>query len=170
MAIKSRSQLNSTRDFTDVIDSIQTCGSHRVELLVDNAAAGSMRSALTAADNGKTFLVPELTSGAQNVYLPAPSSELLGFTVRFITVDQADQVFTLETDVTATKIVASKPKGDGDNTAAASTTYNSIGFKAAAIIGTSFRVTLISTTAAHAWFADRVVEGLAANVGGIDLA
>tara|TARA_R110001583_G_scaffold44685_6_gene141570 strand:- start:1211 stop:1720 length:510 start_codon:yes stop_codon:yes gene_type:complete len=168
--IKSRSQLNDTRDFTDVIDSISTCGSHRVELLTDLGAAGSMRAPLTAHDNNKTFLVPELTSGAQNVFLPAPSSELLGWSVRFITTDAADQVFTLETDITATKIVASKPKGDGDNTAAASTTYNSIGFKAAAIIGTSFRVTLISTTAAHAWFASDVVEGLAANVGGIDLA
>ena len=38
------------------------------------------------------------------------------------------------------------------------------------IIGTSFRVTLISTTAAHAWYASDIIEGLAANVGGIDLA
>ena len=170
MGMKNRTQLGSTRDFKNVLDSISVPGSSRVELLTDLGAAGSMRSPLTAADHGKTFLVPELTSGAQNVYLPAPSSVLLGFTVNFITVDQADQVFTLETDVTATKIVASKPKGDGDNTAAASTTYNSIGFKAAAIIGTSFRVTMISTTAAHCWFASDVIEGLAANVGGIDLA
>ena len=170
MAMKSRTELNNVRDFKHVLDSIEVPGSSRVELLTDLGAAGSMRSALTAADHNKTFLVPELTTGAQNVYLPAPSSDLLGFTVNFITVDQADQVFTLETDVTATKIVAVKPKGDGDNTAAASTTYNSIGFKAAAIIGTSFRVTLISTTAAHSWFASDVIEGLAANTGGIDLA
>ena len=170
MARKNRTQLSSVRDFSHVLDSIDVPSSNRVELLTDLGAAGSMRATLSAVDHGRTFLVPELTTGAQNVYLPAPSSDLLGFTVRFITVDQADQVFTLETDVTATKIVASKPKGDGDNTAAASTTYNSIGFKAAAIIGTSFRVTLISTTAAHAWFASDVIEGLAANTGGIDLA
>ena len=170
MAMKNRTQLGTTKNFSHILDSIDVPGASRVELLTDLGAAGSMRGALTAADHNKTFLVPELTSGAQNVFLPAPSSDLLGFTVRFITVDQADQVFTLETDVTATKIVASKPKGDGDNTAAASTTYNSIGFKAAAIIGTSFRVTMISTTAAHCWFASDVIEGLAANVGGIDLA
>ena len=170
MGMKNRTQLGSTRDFKNVLDSISVPGSSRVELLTDLGAAGSMRSPLTAADHGKTFLVPELTSGAQNVYLPAPSSELLGFTVRFITVDQADQVFTLETDVTETKIVAVKPKGVCDNTAAASTTYNSIGFKGAAIIGTAFSITLISTTAAHAWFADRVVDGLEANTAGIDLA
>jgi hypothetical protein len=55
MAITAGGRLNSTRDFTNVIDSIQTCGSHRVELLVDLGAAGSMRTALTAADHGKTF-------------------------------------------------------------------------------------------------------------------
>ena len=170
MARKNRTQLSSVRDFSHVLDSIDVPSSNRVELLTELGAAGSVRGALTAHDANKTFLVPELTSGAQNVYLPAPSSDLLGFTVNFITVDQADQVFTLETDVTATKIVASKPDGAGDNTAAASTTYNSIGFKAAAIIGTSFAVTMISTTAAHSWFAHDVIEGLAANTGGIDLA
>ena len=169
MSIKSRTQLGSVRDFTHVLDSMDVPGAHRVILLTDLGAAGSVRSALTAADHNVTFLVPELTSAAQNIYLPAPASALLGITFRFITVDTADQVFTVETDVSATKVLAVKPKGDGDNTAI-SQGYNSIGFKAAAVLGTAFSVTLISTTAAHAWFADRVVDGLEANTAGIDLA
>ena len=169
MSIKSRTQLSSTRDFRHVLDSMDAPGSHRVVLLTDLGAAGSVRTALTAADHNVTFLVPALTSGAQNIYLPAPASALLGITYRFITVATAGQVFTVETDVAATKVLAVKPKGDGDNTAI-SQGYNSIGFKAAAVLGTAFSVTLVSTTAAHSWFADRVVDGLAANVGSIDLA
>ena len=169
MAIKNRVQLTTGRDFGDLLDSIEVPGSHRVELLTDLGAAGSVRGALTAADHNKTFLVPELTTGAQNIFLPAPSADLLGVSYKFVAVDTVDQVFTVETDVTATKIIASKPKGDGDNTAIASG-FNSIGYKAVAVIGTSFRVTMISTTAAHCWIASEVVEGLAANTGGIDLA
>ena len=169
MAIKNRVQLTTGRDFGDLLDSIEVPGGHRSELLVDLAAAGSVRGALTAADHNKTFLVPALTTGAQNIFLPAPSVDLLGVTYKFVAVGTVGQVFTVETDVTATKIIASKPKGDGDNTAIASG-FNSIGYKGAAVIGTSFRVTMISTTAAHCWIASEVVEGLAANTGGIDLA
>jgi hypothetical protein len=169
MAIKTRSGLSTGRDFADVLDSMSVPGAHRIELLTDLGAAGSVRTPLTSADHGKTFLVPELTTGAQNIYLPAPASGLLGVTYHFLTVDTADQVFTVETDVSATKVIAVKPDGAGDNTAIAQG-YNSIGFKAVAVIGTSFRVTLVSTTAAHAWFASDVVEGLAAGTGCIDLA
>ena len=169
MAIKNRVQLTTGRDFGDLLDSIEVPGSHRVELLTDLGAAGSVRGALTAADHNKTFLVPELTTGAQNIFLPAPSADLLGVTYKFVAVGTAGQVFTLETDVTATKVIAVKPDGGGDNTAIAQG-YNSIGYKAVAVIGTSFRVTMISTTAAHCWIASEVVEGLAAGTGCIDLA
>ena len=43
-------------------------------------------------------------------------------------------------------------------------------FKAAAVLGSMFSVTCISETAAVAWMAHDVIDGLAANVGSIDLA
>ena len=169
MAIKTRAELTTGRNFGDLLDSIEVPGAHRVELLVDLGAAGSMRGALTSEDHNKTFLVPALTTGAQNVFLPAPSADLLGVSYKFVAVGTAGQVFTLETDVTATKVIAVKPDGAGNNTAI-SQGYNSIGFKAAAVIGSCFRVTMISTTVAHCWIASEVIDGLANNVASIDLA
>tara|TARA_R100001463_G_scaffold92574_6_gene147355 strand:+ start:985 stop:1476 length:492 start_codon:yes stop_codon:yes gene_type:complete len=137
-----------------------------VELLVDAAGAGAIRSALTAAESGTVFLVPALTSGTQTLALPAP---VVGVTYTFVTVGTAGQIFNVETDVSASKILAVKPKGDGDNTAI-SQGYDKIGFKAAAVLGSMFTLTCISTTAAHAWMASSVVDGLAANTGSINLA
>ena len=137
-----------------------------VVALTDAAGAGAIRSALTTAESGTIFLVPELTSGTQTIALPAPE---VGLTYTFITVDTADQIFNVETDASDTKILAVKPKGDGDNTAI-SQGYDLIGFKAAAVLGSMFTCTCISTTAATAWMAHDVIDGLAANVGSINLA
>ena len=137
-----------------------------VELLVDAAGAGAIRSTLSAAESGSVFLVPALTSGTQTIGLPAP---VVGVTYTFVTVGTAGQIFNVETDVSASKILAVKPKGDGDNTAI-SQGYNLIGFKAAAVLGSMFTLTCISTTAAHAWMASNVIDGLEANTAGINLA
>ena len=126
----------------------------------------SVDRTLTAAESGTIFTVPELTTGTQTIALPAPK---VGVTYTFVTVDTADQIFNVETDVSATKILAVKPKGDGDNTAI-SQGYDKIGFKAAAVLGSVFTVTCISTTAAVAWQAHDVIDGLAANTGCINLA
>ena len=134
--------------------------------LTDAAGAGAIRTALTEAESGTIFTVPELTTGTQTIALPAPK---VGLTYTFVTIDTADQIFNVETDASATKILAVKPKGDGDNTAI-SQGYDKIGFKAAAVLGSVFTCTCISTTAAVAWLATDVIDGLAANVGSIDLA
>jgi hypothetical protein len=60
------------------------------------------------------------------------------------------------------------PKGDGDN-AAASDANDSVGFDANAVIGSRFSVTCISATAGTAWIAHDILDGLAANTGGINL-
>lgn len=141
----------------------------KVSLLTDAGAATAIRTALTADESGTIFLVPELTTGTQTIALPAPSADTIGVTYTFVAVDTADQIFNVETDASATKIIAVKPKGDGDNTAA-SQGYDKIGFKAAAIIGSQFSVTCISTTAAHCWLAHGIVDGLELNTGSINLA
>jgi hypothetical protein len=43
------------------------------------------------------------------------------------------------------------------------------GFDANAVVGSSFKITCISTTAALAFLLHDVVDGLAANTGGINL-
>mgnify|MGYP003110624182 FL=1 len=136
--------------------------------LTDAAGAGAIRSAITVAESGTIFTVPELTSGAQTITLPALSADSVGCTYTFVMLDTADQVFTV-LGADSDKILAVKPKGDGDNTAI-SQGYDSIGFKAAAVVGSSFTVTCITTTAGTGWLATDVIDGLAANVGSIDLA
>ena len=137
-----------------------------VVALTDAAGAGAIRTALTEAESGTIFTVPELTSGTQTIALPAPK---VGLSYTFVTVDTADQIFNVETDASATKILAVKPKGDGDNTAI-SQGYDKIGFKATAVLGSMFTITCISTTAAVAWQASGVIDGLAANTNSINLA
>ena len=138
-----------------------------VKLLTDRGGAGAL-DAITAAESGTIFLVPALTSGTQTIALPA-CADAVGCTYTFIMIDAAGQIFQVGANASE-KIVACKPDGDGNNTAAGTTTYDSIGFKAAALLGSSFSLTCISTTAATEWLGHDVIDGLAANVGSIDLA
>ena len=85
----------------------------------------------------------------------------------FILTGTAGQIFNVYAGGTY-KIVACKPDGAGNNSAIGQA-YDNIGFKAAAVIGSQFTVTCVSTTAGIAWFASNVVDGLAANVGSINL-
>ena len=48
-----------------------------IVLLTDQAAATTIRAALTIADSGTHFIVPALTSGAQSITLPAVSAATL---------------------------------------------------------------------------------------------
>jgi hypothetical protein len=148
------------------VDGIIVGSRRNVIALTDAGAAGAIRTALTEAESGTIFTVPELTTGTQTIALPAPK---VGLSYTFVTIDTADQIFNVETDVSATKILAVKPKGDGDHTAI-SQGYDKIGFKAAAVLGSMFTCTCISTTAAVAWMAHDVIDGLEANTAGINLA
>jgi len=140
-----------------------------VVLLEDQGGAGAIRTALTKAESGTLFTVPALTSGTQTLAMPALEAAIVGCTYTFVMVGTAGQIFNVETDASATKVVAAKPDGAGNNTAI-SQVYNLIGFKAAAVIGSSFSITCVSATAATAWLAHDVIDGLAANVGSINLA
>jgi len=134
--------------------------------LTDAGAAEANRSALTAAESDSIITIPALTGGTQTLALPSPAA---GLTYTFVMLDTAGEDFNVETDASAAKILAVIPKGDGDNTAISSG-YDKIGFDENAVLGSSFSVTCISTTDATAWLAHDVIDGLAANVGSINVA
>jgi len=118
----------------------------------------------------KRRIIKNLSSKWKNKFSSHPRFRFLVETkTEDAKVEEAEEVEEQETDVSATKILAVKPDGAGNNTAI-SQGYNKIGFKAAAVLGSSFSVTCISTTAAVAWLAHDVIDGLAANVGSINLA
>ena len=139
-----------------------------VVTLADQEGAGAIRTAILASESGTIFTVPALTSGAQTIDLPPLSADIVGCTYTFVMIGTAGQVFKVQ-GPSSDKILAVKPKGDGDNTAI-SQGYDSIGFKAAAVLGSMFSVTCITSTAATAWLAHDVIDGLAANTASIDLA
>lgn len=138
-----------------------------VEVLTDLGAAGANRTALTADESGKIFLVPALTGGVQTIALPEATADTIGCKYTFIMTATAGKDFNIE-GVEGNKIVGAVPKGDGDN-AAAATSYSKVGFDENAIIGSRFTVTCVSTTDAIAYHLSEVVDGLAANTGGINL-
>ena len=134
-----------------------------IVLLTDQAAATTIRAALTIADSGTHFIVPALTSGAQSITLPAVSAANVGFTCKFTMLGTAAQVFSVDTAASADKIINWEPDGDGSGTKNASS--DGFNFTAAAVVGASFRITMISATAATAWCVSEVVHGLAAATG-----
>ena len=139
-----------------------------VVALTDAAGAGAIRSAITVEESGTIFTVPELSSGTQTITLPAVSADSVGCVYHFVTLDTADQDFNV-LGAGSDKILATAPKGDGDNTGI-SAGKDSIGFDANAVLGSHFSVVGISATAATGWQAYKVIDGLAANTGGINLA
>ena len=148
---------------------------HKVEALTDAGAAAAVRAALTADESGTLFLVPNLTSaGPQTIALPTATVDTIGVHYKFLVTSNNStaaigQVFNLTTPGSA-KIIGLEPKGDGDNTAAGSTTYDVAGFTASAVMGSAFTITCISTTDAITWVLSDVVDGLAANTASINLA
>ena len=137
-----------------------------VVALSDQAAAGAIRSALTIAESGTIFTVPVLTTGTQTITLPAPSADVVGTTYTFIVVGNSTdataigQVFNVLTDATATKILASTQKGDGDLDADYAQ-KNSYGFTANAIPGASFTLVAVSSAAATCWALHHLQDSLA---------
>ena len=134
----------------------------KVVLLTDAAAATANRSALTAAESGTTFLVPVLSVGNQTIALPAPTSDLVGSTYKFIAVGTLSRTFTLTTDAADTKILNAVPDGDGTVSVGADDNF---GFTASADAGASFEITCISSTAAIAWHVSGITSGDATGAG-----
>ena len=135
----------------------------KISLLTDAGAAGAIRAALTLADSGTHFIVPALTSGTQTLALPAVSAANVGFTCKFTMLGTAAQIFSVDTAESADKIISAEPDGDGDVTINASA--DKFRFTASAVVGASFRITMISATAATAFHISDIVSGLAAATG-----
>ena len=121
---------------------------------------------LTPYNSGLIVLVPALTGGTHTLELPA-CADSVGCTWTFVLTATAGQDFDVTTNGSE-KILGAVPAGDGDN-AAASDANDSCGFDANAIIGSRFSITCISTTAGTAFIAHDILDGLAANTGGINL-
>jgi len=135
----------------------------KISVLTDRGGAGAIRSALTLADSGTNFLVPELTTGTQTIELPAVTAANVGWWCTFTMIDTADQIFSVETAETADKIITAEPDGDGTFTIQASA--NGFDFTTAAAKGCSFKITMISATAATAFHISNLNPGLDDNTG-----
>ena len=135
------------------------------QLLVDGTEATSF-TALTAAQSGLILLVPGLTGGLHDITLPSCATSV-GCTYTFVATATVAQDFDV-LGAASEKILGAVPKGDGDNLAA-SDANDSVGFDANAVIGSRFSVTCISATAGVAWIAHDILDGIAANTGGINL-
>jgi hypothetical protein len=147
-----------------------------VVALTDLTVNGALRSGLTIAESGTIFLLPLLTTGTtQTIALPAPSADTVGVTYTFIMIGNSTSAtaltgaFNVETDATATKIIASTINGDGDNSAIYAL-KNSYGFAAAAVPGSAFTITGLSSTVAVAWTVGDLIDSLAANTGSLAMA
>jgi len=75
----------------------------------------------------------------------------------------AAQVFSVDTAASADKIITAEPDGDGTVTVNASA--DGFNFAAAALVGASFRITMISATAATAFAVSEIVSAKAAATG-----
>ena len=155
---------NKFGDGADIIDEAMPLQyKEKISLLVDQGAAGAIRSALTIADSGTHFIVPALTSGTQLIVLPAVEAANVGFTCKFTMIGTAAQIFSVDTAASADKIICAEPDGDGTGTLNVSA--DGFNFTAAAVKGSSFRITMISDTAATAFVVSDLVCGLAAGTG-----
>jgi len=135
----------------------------KVSVLTDKEGAGAIRSALTLADSGTTFLVPALTSGTQTITLPAVSADNLGFNCTFTMIGTAAQIFSVDTAASSDKIITAEPDGNGDVTINA--TADKFRFTANAVVGASFKITMISATVGTAFHISNIVSGLADGTG-----
>ena len=138
--------------------------SPRVEVLAQVAGYTS-GTVLTAAQSGAIVTFPAMDAGA-TLSLPAAAG-CLGATYSFVMLGTAGNDIDIITNGSE-KIIGCIPKGDGDNVGIADAN-DSAGFDANAVVGSSFKITCISTTAALAFLLHDVIDGLAANVGGLNL-
>ena len=171
--------LASTRDDNFMTGSMQVTGS----VTLGSTFAGGRRLTQTVTDlggsgggisvidlvpgnSGIITLVPALTGGTHTFELPA-AADAVGATYTFVATATVGQDFDVTTNGSE-KILGATAKGDGDNVAA-SQAYDSVGFDENAVIGSRFSVTCISSTAGTAFIAHDILDGLAANTGGINL-
>jgi len=138
--------------------------SPRVNVLAQVAGYTS-GTVLTAAQSGAIVTFPAMDAGA-TLSLPACAT-CLGATYSFVMLGTAGNDIDIITNGSE-KILGCVPKGDGDNVGIADAN-DSAGFDENAVVGSSFKITCISTTAALAFLLHDVIDGLAANTGGLNL-
>ena len=136
------------------------------QTVTDLGGSGGAITAIDLTTKGEITLVPALTGGTHTIELPA-AANCVGCTWTFVATATMAQDFDVITNGSE-KILGAVPKGDGDNVAA-SDANDSCGFDANAIIGSRFSITCISSTAGTAFIAHDILDGLAANTGGINL-
>ena len=95
--------------------------------------------------------------------MPAVAASSVGCWFRFTMLGTAAQVFSLDTAASADKIITAEPDGDGTLTINASA--DGFNFAAAALVGASFKITMISATAATAWWISDLRSAIAAQTG-----
>jgi len=149
------------------LDSSTLAGAKRPTQTVTDLGSpgGAVAVTVTAANSGMITLVPALTGGTHTIELPA-CADAVGCTWTFVMIATAGQDFDITTNASE-KIVGTTAKGDGDNAAAAQAA-DSVGFDANAIIGSRISITCVSSTAGIAFIAHDILDGLAANTGGIN--
>ena len=157
---------DSTLDLFDGVNAQVGGILRKTQTVVDLGESGVVAATLTANDSGMITLVPALTGGTHTIELP-PAADCVGATFTFVATDTVGQDFDVTTNGSE-KILGAVPKGDGDNLAA-SDANDSCGFDENAIIGSRFSITCISSTAGTAFIAHDILDGLAANTGGINL-
>ena len=186
MAKKTLAQLKSGRNFTDVLESnlnltdggtvagavtlssaatFSTQGTIPRSTVVTVLAAYTSGTVLTAAQAGAIVTFPAM-NGAATLSLPA-AADCVGATYHFMMLGTAGNDIDIITNGSE-KIIGCVPKGDGDNVGIADAN-DSAGFDANAVVGSSFKITCISATAGLAFLLHDVIDGLAANTGGINL-
>tara|TARA_B100001093_G_scaffold414591_1_gene404750 strand:+ start:12 stop:512 length:501 start_codon:yes stop_codon:yes gene_type:complete len=139
-----------------------------IKLLTDKGGSGGAVDAITAAESGTIFLVPEITSANQTIQLPACANAVGCYYTFFLTVTPDNVDFDVVTPGSE-KIIACIPDGAGNNTGD-SAGKNSIGFDKDAVVGASFTLTCLSATDGHAWLAHDIIDSLQFNNGGINIA
>jgi len=164
-AITTNFDIDSSGNITGTGTSTITGATTFVVPTVTILAAYTSGTVLTAAQSGSIVTFPAMDAGA-TLSLPAAAT-CVGSTFHFVMLGTAGNDVDIITNGSE-KIIGCVPKGDGDNVGIADAN-DSVGFDANAVVGSSFKVTCISSTAALAFLAHDIIDGLAANTGGINL-
>ena len=125
MAIKTRAELKTGRNFCDVLDSLQTSLT-----MVENIAAAKT---LTQEDSGKTFFINQ--ASAYEITLPLMSTISTGWNCKFILGTVASNAVTIANNTAEDTIVGGVAGADGGAATHAETAVDEIVFISGAVLG-----------------------------------
>ena len=125
MAIKTRAELKTGRNFGDVLDSLQTSLT-----MVENIAAAKT---LTQEDSGKTFFINQ--ASAYEITLPLMANVTSGWNCKFILGTVAANAVTIANNTAEDTIVGGVAGADGGAATHAETAVDEIVFISGAVLG-----------------------------------